>query len=57
MYAVYVWKAPGTWPFLAIFAFGYLYFAFLTFQVRWLSCRTKMLEVAPAILEPEAVAV
>jgi cellulose synthase/poly-beta-1,6-N-acetylglucosamine synthase-like glycosyltransferase len=54
---VYWQKAEGTWPFLAIFAFGFIYFSVLTLQVRWLSSRARQPQaVAPAV-EPEPVAV
>lgn len=54
--ALYSGRAIGTWPFLAIFAFGYLYFAFLTLHVRWLAARSKHVAEPPALLDAGAVA-
>jgi cellulose synthase/poly-beta-1,6-N-acetylglucosamine synthase-like glycosyltransferase len=52
--AVYYHSASGTWPFLAIFSFGFLYFAFLTFQVRRLTNRAKFGDVPALEANPVA---
>jgi hypothetical protein len=46
--AIVTSAAPGTLPFLIIFAFGYLYVGVLTLHNRWLSSRAaKAAEILP----------